>query len=243
MYKISVVSYLNSKVFLKGLEMSQSTFDYVLDIPSECARKLRENIVDIGLVPVATIPEIPNANIVSDYCISADGAVHSVFLFSNTPLEELQVIYLDRHSRSSNKLCQHLSKHHWKINVEWREREMDIPMIQKGEAFVLIGDRTFDVLDNYDFRFDLAAEWKALTGMPFVFAAWVANKKIEPEFIHNFNAALRLGMEYLQDVVLENTLNNFDVHDYLTRKIQYELTDNKLEAIQAFLGIQIAYNH
>lgn len=243
MYKISVVSYLNSKVFLKGLEMSQSTFDYVLDIPSECARKLRENQVDIGLVPVATIPEIPNANIISDYCISADGAVHSVFLFSSTPLDELQVIYLDRHSRSSNKLCQHLTEHYWKINVEWREREIDIPMIQNGEAFVLIGDRTFDVLDNYDFRFDLSEEWKALTGMPFVFAAWVANKKIEPEFTRAFNAALHLGMEYLQDVVRENKLNNFDVHDYLTRKIQYELTENKLDAIQTFLGIQVAHNH
>ncbi len=243
MYKISVVSYLNSKVFIKGLEMSQSTFDYVLDIPSECARKLRENQVDIGLVPVATIPEIPNANIISDYCISADGAVHSVFLFSNTPLDELQVIYLDRHSRSSNKLCQQLTEHYWKINVEWREREIDIPMIQNGEAFVLIGDRTFDVLDNYDFRFDLSEEWKALTGMPFVFAAWVANKKIEPEFTRAFNAALHLGMEYLQDVVRENKLNNFDVHDYLTRKIQYELTENKLDAIQTFLGIQVAHNH
>ena len=81
MYKISVVSYLNSKVFIKGLELSKSDFDFVLDIPSECARKLRENKVDIGLVPIATIPEIPNANIISDFCISADGAVHSVFLF------------------------------------------------------------------------------------------------------------------------------------------------------------------
>jgi chorismate dehydratase len=234
MYKISVVSYLNSKVFIKGLEQDP-IFDFRLDVPAECARKLRDNEVDIGLIPVATIPEIPNANIISDFCISAFGKVNSVFLFSNVPVENIKKIYLDNHSRTSNKLCKFLIEKHWQIDVEWFNRSTDLIDIHDSEAFILIGDRTFDLINQYKYQYDLAEEWRKYNGLPFVFAAWVANKEIDKDFIQKFNHALSNGIHKINDVISENLLINFDVNDYLKNKIQYHLNDDKHKAINLFL--------
>lgn len=235
MYKISVVSYLNSKAFIKGLEQD-SLFDYRLDVPAECARRLRDNEVDIGLIPVATIPEIPNANIISDYCISAFGEVNSVFLFSNSAVHNLKKIYLDNHSRTSNKLCQFLIENHWRVEVEWLKRDNDLIELKESEALVLIGDRTFNQIGKYKFQYDLAEEWRKYNGLPFVFACWVANKEIDKEFIDQFNNALSSGLQKINEVIEENSLAYFDVDDYLKNKIQYNLTGQKREVIKLFLN-------
>lgn len=234
--KVSVVSYLNSKVFLKGLiSDAQNDFEITLDIPSQCANKLINNKVDIGLIPVAVIPEIENASIISNFCISADGAVNSVFLFSNTPTHNIAKIYLDKHSRTSNKLCRILAKEFWKINAEFIEMPDDFVELKESEAFVQIGDRTFNNIGVYKTQLDLAEEWKAFTGLPFVFAAWVSNKVIDSNYIDKFNDYLANGFKYLNEVINENLLDNFDVNDYLKNKIQYNLDDNKRKGLSLYL--------
>lgn len=244
MYKISVVSYLNSKAFIKGLnEYNPGYFNFELDVPAVCAQKLIDGTADIGLIPVATIPLIPDANIISDYCISAKGKVNSVFLFSSTSVENISTIYLDNHSRSSNMLCTQLVNNFWNIKVEWKKRESDDIELKENEAMVLIGDRTFDKIDTYPYQYDLADEWFKFTGLPFVFAAWVANKNISSDFIKEFNAALSFGLSKIDDVINQNQLVDFDVQDYLKNKIQYELNEQKIQAIQRFLDMEIQLSH
>src|ERR1043166_8619691 len=101
--KISAVAYLNSKPFIYGLEHSRvlDQIDLQLDIPSECARKLINNEVEIGLVPVAVLPLIRDRQIISDYCIGAVGKVNSVMLYSDVPLDEIRTVLLDYQSRTS----------------------------------------------------------------------------------------------------------------------------------------------
>lgn len=234
--KISVVSYLNSKVFIKGLIPNAfENFDISLDIPSVCADKLIKDQVDIGLIPVAVIPEVPNATIVSNYCISANKSVNSVFLFSNTNLNDLHTIYLDRHSRTSNMLCKILCKELWNIAIEFKERSEDIIDLKHGEGFVLIGDRTFNQLNNFTTKCDLASAWYELTSLPFVFATWVSNKILEKDHLSLFNQYLSNGFNYLDDVIKESELSYFDVNDYLKNKIEYNLNDEKRNAIQIYL--------
>lgn len=240
--KISVVSYLNSKVFLKGLiPFAEMEFDISLDIPSTCAAKLMENRVDIGLIPVAVIPNVNNAIIVSNYCISANNAVNSVFLFSNTDVRKIHTIFLDPHSRTSNLLCKILVNEYWNLNIDFKPRTENIVDLNEGEAFILIGDRTFDKIGNYQTTFDLSEEWKGYTGLPFVFAAWVANKKIDDALLKKFNEYLSNGFNYLSAVIEENKLPYFDVDDYLRNKIEYNLTDEKREAIKLFLSKAARY--
>ena len=92
--RVSAVSYLNSIPFVYGLEKSsvQSQIELSLDIPSECANKLLDNQVDLALVPVAIIPQLKFSEIISPYCIGANGPVETVCLFSQVSLNEIEEI-------------------------------------------------------------------------------------------------------------------------------------------------------
>lgn len=228
--KISAVSYTNTKPFVYGLLHSGilDQIDLSLDIPSDCAHKLVNNQVDIGLVPVASLLEIPNYQIISNYCIGASGAVNSVFIFSNKPIEEITSIRLDLQSRTSNNLAMVLLKNHWKIQPE---------LVSDGpsDSFVQIGDRTFGKKDHYAYVYDLAEEWQKFSGLPFVFAVWASNKEIPASFTNDFNTALKYGLDHRKNVIETIPLQeNFDVDDYLMNKIDFILDDTKLEALDKF---------
>ena len=232
--KISAVAYTNTKAFIYGLEHSdiRNKIDLSLDIPSDCAAKVISGEVDMGLMPVAAIPMVPNANIVADYCIGSDGAVNSVFIFSDVPVEEIKSLKLDSHSRTSNNLAKVLLKFYWKKEVDFTTDPF-----AKTDAIVLIGDRTFGKKDDYAYAYDMGEEWKNFTGLPFMYAAWVANKDISPEFKAEFNAAMKLGLAHRQDVLkaLKPT-ENFDLEDYLYNKLQFEVTEERTKALKMFLA-------
>ena len=231
--KISAVAYTNTKAFIYGLEHSDiiNKIDLSLDIPSECAAKVISGEVDLGLMPVAAIPFVPNANIVADYCIGSDGAVNSVFIFSDVPVAEIKTLRLDAHSRTSNNLAKVLLKFHWKLGVEFTTD----PTV-KTDAIVLIGDRTFGKKEDFAFVYDMGEEWKNFTGLPFMYAAWVANKEISQEFKTEFNAALKFGLAHRNEVLKDlPQIPNFDLEDYLYHKLQFDVTDDRKKAMNLFL--------
>lgn len=232
--KISAVSYTNTKPFIYGIEHSEilNKIDLSLDIPSDCAAKLINNQVDIGLIPVAAIPYVPNANIVANYCIGSVGAVNSVFIFSDVAISEIKTIRLDSHSRTSNNLAKVLLKFYWKQDVEFTT---DINA--KTDAIVLIGDRTFGKKTDYLFAYDMGEEWMTFTGLPFVYAAWVANKTIPQSFIDEFNKALAFGLGHRSELLKDLPVrDDFDLDDYLFHKLDFDLTDKKREALDLFLS-------
>ena len=232
--KISAVAYTNTKAFIYGLEHSDiiNKIDLSLDIPSECAAKVISGEVDLGLMPVAAIPFVPNANIVADYCIGSDGAVNSVFIFSDVPVAEIKTLRLDAHSRTSNNLAKVLLKFHWKLGVEFTTD----PTV-KTDAIVLIGDRTFGKKEDFTFVYDMGEEWKNFTGLPFMYAAWVANKEISQEFKTEFNAALKFGLAHRSEVLKDlPQIPNFDLEDYLYHKLQFDVTDDRKKAMNLFLA-------
>ncbi|MBD3749754.1 MAG: menaquinone biosynthesis protein [Sphingobacteriales bacterium] len=238
MIRISAVSYTNTIPFIYGLEHDaiQSEIDLSLDVPSLCAQKLIEDKVDIGLIPVAAILDLPEAHIISDYCIGANGAVNSVFIFSNCPIEKVEYLQLDPQSRSSNNLALVLLQNYWKIQPElvYKAKEYSRSTHPKT-AYVQIGDRTFGQVDKHAFVYDLAAEWKKFTGLEFVFAAWVSNKKLEDGFIQNLNKALKFGLDSRLKIFENMEMRkDFDLVDYLMHKIDYKLTESKKEALQLF---------
>ncbi|WP_395803654.1 menaquinone biosynthetic enzyme MqnA/MqnD family protein [Daejeonella sp.] len=228
--KVSAVSYTNSKPFVFGLMHSDilDKIELSLDIPSVCALKLIENQVDIGLVPVAALLQIPNYHIISDYCIGANGAVDSVFIFSNKPISEIKTIKLDSQSRTSNNLARVLIKNYWKCTPEFVEHE-------NADAFVQIGDRTFGKKDQFLYHYDLSEEWFKFTDLPFAFAVWASNKAISESFKDEFNAALKFGLEQRDQVLNDlKSVDNFDLSDYLMNKIDFNLNEDKLKAIKKF---------
>lgn len=238
--KISAVSYTNSKPFIYGIQHSDiaDKIDLSLDIPADCAQKVIENRVDIGLIPVAATLFLPYWKIVSDYCIGAIGAVNSVFIFSNCDIHQVKRLQLDPESRTSNNLARVLLKNYWKANPELITNAPDYSNLTDDEtAFVQIGDRTFGKKNKYRFAYDLAGEWQKFTGLPFVFAAWIANKPIPQQFIEEFNNALQYGLSHRGALFAEiPPRDDFDIHDYLMNKIDFDLTPGKEEALHLFIN-------
>jgi chorismate dehydratase len=237
--KISAVSYTNTKPFLYGLQHSaiKDRIDLSLDMPSDCAQKLIDDVVDIGLIPVAAILSLPRWEIVSNYCIGAVGAVNSVFIFSNCDIKQVKHIQLDPESRSSNNLARVLLKNFWQIQPELIKNAPDYSESADNEtAFVQIGDRTFGKKEQYKYVYDLAEEWQNFTGLPFVFAAWIANKPIPADFINDFDEALKYGLAHRPELLKELPKRpDFDLEDYLMHKLDFDLTEDKKKALYLFL--------
>jgi chorismate dehydratase len=238
-FKISAVSYTNTKPFIYGIKHTDfiDKIDLSLDNPTDCAQKLIDNVVDIGLIPVAATLNLPYWEIVSAYCIGAVGAVNSVFIFSNCDINDVKHLQLDPQSRSSNNLAKVLLKNYWKLSPELITDADDYAgSANPDTAFVQIGDRTFGKKGNYKFVYDLAEEWQKFTGLPFCFAAWIANKPIPTEFTDEFNKALKFGLDHRAELFKElPKVPNFDVEDYLMHKIDFDLTDDKKKALYLFL--------
>lgn len=179
--KVSVVSYSNTIPFIYGLEKSedvQEKFNISRDIPSECAAKLLNDEVDIGLVPVAILNEMQEYHILSDTCISAYGKVASVMILSDVPIEMIDSLILDHHSRTSVNLAKILLNEYWNKEVKFLHGKDDfINDIKGNTAGVLIGDRCLLNKDKFTYQYDLAEEWRKHTGLPFVFAVWASKRK------------------------------------------------------------------
>lgn len=237
--KVGAVSYLNTKPLLYGIRHSAEVMEMielVEDYPAKIAGMLADGTIDVGLAPVAVIPRLNEWHIVSNYCIGADSDVASVCLFSDVPLDAIERIFLDYQSRTSVNLCKVLLKHYWKIEPVIEEAgENYIAEIKGTTAGVVIGDRALTQRKKSPYIFDLAGSWKAMTGLPFVFAAWIANKQLPPDFIALFNEANKLGLAHINEVIAENPYPVYDLKKYYTTNISYILDEQKLKGMNKFL--------
>ena len=244
-YKVSAVSYLNTIPFIHGIKSSNiyDSIDLQLDFPSECARKLSEHEVDIALVPVAVLKQNPSFNIVSDFCIGADGDVDTVCLYSNVPLEEIEELLLDYQSITSVELLRILCREYWKISPKFQNSEKGFEnKIEERTAALIIGDRAFTANKKYKYVYDLPEIWKEMTGLPFVFACWISNKNIDKNFLSEFNSALKFGLSEI-DKAVEIEKHNYphcnNPNDYLNNKISYILNEEKRKGMKVFLSMII----
>jgi chorismate dehydratase len=239
--KISIVGYTNTLPFRFGIRhfFSENEIEISSDTPADCARKLLDNEVDLGLVPVAILKQLSSAKTYSGFCIGADGKVDSVKLYSEVPLREIKTITLDYQSRTSVELVKILCREHWKISVEFVQGAEGFEnKIAGTNAAVIIGDRTFCIAGRYKFEFDLAEGWKELTGLPFVFAAWASSKQLSEEFVSKFNKALAYGCAHIESS-LEGAeipcLSRSQALFYLKERISYPFDEARKQALVRFL--------
>jgi chorismate dehydratase len=236
--KVGAVSYLNTKPLLYGIKRSwiMDKIELIEEYPSSIAAKLLEGKIDIGLVPVAIIPKLKEAHIVTDICIGAEGPVGSVCLFSEVPIDKIEKVLLDYQSRTSINLFKVLLREYWKRDVLMEDAKQGYQQEIKGTtAGVVIGDRAFEQRTVSPYIYDLAEAWNDFTGLPFVFAAWVANKRLPEDFISEFNDANELGLNHLEEVIAENPYPFYDLKKYYTENISYHLTDEKRKGLALFL--------
>lgn len=243
--RISVVRYANSYPFIWGLKHGGLDDEAIIetDHPAICAEKLAGGRADIGLVPVAALPEINNYKIISNYCIGAYRKVKTVMLLSNSSFEDINNIYLDYRSRSSVALARVLAQFMWKRKFEWASTNegFDFINIAPGEAVVLIGDQCFELEPHFAFGLDLAEEWKRYTGLCFVFACWISNREIDDSFLMRFNSTLKSGLDNIDRVVDyfrgSCAMNDEQLKSYLHNNIDYNFDEDKKRSMKLFLEL------
>lgn len=198
---------------------------------------LLEGTIDVGLVPVAIIPRLSEAHIITEYCIACDGPVASVCLLSQVPLQQVKKVLLDYQSRTSAILVKILFEKFWKSEVEFADTQNDFRnQISGTTAGLVIGDRCLEYRAKVDFVYDLGEAWKDFTGLPFVFAAWISNKKLPPEFVSAFDEANQRGVEAIEKVAAENIISGIDSITYFQNNISYIMDERKEKGLKKFLG-------
>ena len=208
--RIAAVSYLNTIPFIYGIEHEGNLrAELLLSPPSLCAKNFAEHKADIALVPAAAVPSLADAQVVTEYCIGAAGPVRTVVLLSNEPIEKARRVFLD-----------------------YAQLGHALP----GDAFLLIGDKVFDHEGRFAYSYDLAAEWKKATRLPFAFAVWVARKGTAPDLTEGLQHALTFGIEHTYEAILEHGFDNkpYDAYAYLTQNIDYIFDNQKHKALQKF---------
>jgi chorismate dehydratase len=244
--KVGIVGYLNTRPLIYGLKLPPITNEIQLieETPARLAELLMNNEIDIGLVPTAVIPQLKEYYICSDYCIGTETEVASVCLFSEVPLNEITKVYLDYQSRSSVALLKWLMKEYWNINPEIIQAANDDyrKEIKGATAGLVIGDRAFEQRKVSTFIYDLASEWRSITGLPFVFAAWISNRPLPKSFIEKFNDANAIGLNHLDEIVSAQDFDLFDLKKYYTLHLSYKLDERKKEGMELFLQV-VNENH
>lgn len=235
--RVGAVSYLNALPLVYGLQTEEmgALLDVSFAYPAKVAARLIDGSIDVGLVPVAIMPELNQSFIISRYCIAASGPVASVCIFSEVPIHQLTHVYLDYQSRTSINLARILLKEFWKHEVVFLPAEEDfIDKINGTSGAVVIGDRALEHTGRYTYKYDLAEAWISHTGLPFVFAAWVANKKLPPEFLTAFDRATGIGLNHLDEIIKKLNFPFYNMEKYYTTDVDYLLDDAKKEAIVLF---------
>lgn len=248
MHTLGVVSYRNALPLWKPLEVMSAGIRIVRDVPARLQHKLDAREVDAALLPIADFFR-HGGHIISDAGICADGPVRSVLLFSHSGRapRDWKSLALDTSSHTSVALSQVLLRDHWNSAPAMQDHAPDFSAMQRRfDAWLLIGDLALEArqkfrCDSSISIYDLAEEWRALTGLPFVFAAWVARADLpicEREELGDLLSRARdRGLEQIPRLARESatpTLGADVIEDYLRRAIGFSITSRHQAAMDEF---------
>ena len=243
--RIGVVDYANVAPLVAGLASSQGGhgIDVRRAVPSRVAEWLGRGEIDLGLVPAIELGRLPGATVLPGFGIAADGGCGSVFLYSRAPLRDVSSVVLDGASRTSCALARILIDREGARDVMYRERDGGSveDRLDGADATLLIGDPALRAATPPGTsRIDLATEWKRQTGLPFVFAAWIARPGfvVEPCLLRALWDAAERGLRSLPELArTESARTGIEVAtlEAYFRQLVYRLDDRALHGLRAFL--------
>ncbi len=222
-------------------------FDISYTVPSLCAEALRTGAADIGIIPAVAYAGIPGLVLVPDVAIAAKNSVRSILLVSKAPLEKINSVATDSSSRTSVALAQILFQRWYGGERRLTSMQPDLEkMMATADAALLIGDSALRVDRAKYYVYDLAAEWRHLTGKPFVFAFWAVREAALQSASPNLDLAgiFQGSRDHgLQPKNLDTLAREWSprigltppaIKEYLTRNIDYALDADNLEGLELF---------
>ncbi len=248
--RLAAVSFLNARPITyaleRGLGQGPDRFELTFDLPSRCAARIGSGDADIALIPTAAYRQLQLAHpgldlrAVPGIAIGSRGPVRTVLLAGEVPWERMEAVALDGASRSSAALLRVLC-HERGLAPTFSELPHEhITSAAHGTTGALvIGDAGFTVAGAHPFVYDLGAEWKRLTGLPFVFALWAGRAEIiDDETVHLLQESLRQGMGHRRQIALAwaeaHGGDPAAYERYLTDNVHYALGSEELSGVGAF---------
>jgi chorismate dehydratase len=201
--RVGAVSYLNTRPLIYGWERFVPRAELVLDYPSVLADDLARGALDVALIPSIEFLRDPSYTVVSDACIACRGPVLSVKLLSRCPAEKIRSLALDQGSRTSAALAQILLGERFGVAPDLVPLPLEADPASAGtDATLLIGDRAMhSPPGRYELIWDLGDQWCRWTGLPFVFAMWVARGgSTGPEFEAALAECRDAGLAHLPEI-------------------------------------------
>lgn len=249
MMRIGSVPYLNAKPQVDWFHSPECDADVTLTyaVPSQLAQMLRADDLDVANVSIFEALQNPELVLVPDISISAYRAVKSVRLFSRVPLPEIQTVALDTSSLTSNALLQILLKESFGLSPRYVHHAPHLDHMLSGfDAGLIIGDlKLFDLMPGTTV-YDLGQGWHDLTGLPFVYACWLAREdRASGEMTRVLTTAKTWGLARLEELAAKwaERLNlPLDrCRDYLMNVMNYDLTPEQMDGLRAYQ--QKCYEH
>jgi chorismate dehydratase len=240
--RVGIVDFLNSKPlawgFLKGHHADLFAASY--HSPAVVADLLGRGSLDIGLVPAIEVQRIPGLTVLPDLCVAATHEVRSVLLVLGKPLSQVRRVALDGASRTSAALVRILLADRYGLSPTFYTARADPgAMLAEADAALVIGDPALRVDRARHEILDLAAEWRAETGHPFVFAVWAVAAGVSlADLPFYFKSSLRYGLASMDTIVRESAaalaLPSAEIETYLTQNLSYFLRREELAGLAEY---------
>jgi chorismate dehydratase len=244
MYKFSVLPYANAAPLAYFIPRVYPRANLICRRPCDAVLELVSGKVDAAIIPVVDYFNTPGLEMVKGLGICSDGNVESVLLQCRNQLKDARTIKLDPASRTSNLLLKVLTKKHLLAGYDVMMDED----IENPDAEVVIGDRALCGQPAFE-SYDLAGQWKSLTGLPFVFAVW-AYRSGHPdsqkliEILHTAKQAGCHEIRHLSRLEAERLeISQQRCYHYLTDCIHYDLDADKLAGMHLFRQLSMEFTN
>ena len=251
--RVGAVSFLNTKPLIYPLLTKEIQTDIALtvDVPSRVATLLSEGALDVGLIPIIEYfranPSDARYCILPDISIASHDSVRSIQLFSRVPIQEVRRIALDTNSRTSVALLKVLLAEKYGVSPAFTtcaptvvpSTALQNRQYPPFEAVLLIGDPALRHLGSTAYSVDLGEAWYKLTGLPFVYACWVAREEADlGDLAQVLFQSKERGVAQIPEIArleaqklgLPETL----CLDYLQNRIKYDLDESAIAGIEHF---------
>lgn len=243
-------------------------YDLSFAVPSQCAEDLKAGRADVGIIPAIEYQRMENVVALPGMAVASRNEVRSLLVISKVPIEQAQSFALDTNSRSSVGIARILCRRHWNIAPEFIDMAPDVDaMLERADAALIIGDPALRLrikLDELEakvplgkdlccgsddeplikgvqtmFVYDIAQQWREMTGHACVLAIWVARRgTVTPEMVADFQASREYGLAHIGEIAegaaLKLDLPPRALERYLTENIDFSLDDENLAGLNLY---------
>ena len=248
--RVSAVSFINARPLVYGLERERALFDVEFDLPSTCAQRLHAGEVDLGLIPAIDYLS-GDYCVVPDMAIGSDGPILSVAVFTRVPIAQVRRLAVDTSSRTSVALTRVLCAKHWHIAPALVPvRPVLADMLAQADAALVIGDPALEIdpAAHGVEKLDLGEAWQALTGLPFVYAAWAGRPGVlGPAHLAALSAARDRGLASIDAIAQDCAAGDEDrvgtIRSYLRHNLRYSFGDRERAGLERFFALAVEVGH